>query len=911
MFKAREMQALDAELAAGAVLLVPNFPASTQLTRALVEWRRTNGAPAVQPAPAIAAVDLWLRRLWAELANSLDDPRLALSLLEPDQELLLWRRVIDDSPAGATLLNPEGTAREAREAWNLVLQWRLPTDFVHPLRRDLVEPEACDCFGDWAWHFGKLCAGLGALSLSQMLGHLLDFCETRGEALRAFLPNKLLLHGFSDPPPLYQALLTAIGRLGCSVADLGFDQCQPRAEQRSCQESGEELRAAVRWAAEQLRHNPSAHIGIVAPSFASLQPALDGILRQEFADLPPGSWQVLEPRRLDADPFVHTALQLPLLLDQEMDTLELCALLRSPWLVAADAEANLRGKLERRLRDCGELLTPLTRLREFCAAQRPGEGAPALAGPLLQLHGLFLRLPRQQAFAAWLDFILACWQGLLDEDALLRSGQVATWRSWKAFLEHLQNCDWLQPPCSFHEALATVRGLAAARSLPATPGTARVLLLSPLACAGLRFSHLWCLQTDELHWPGETRLSAWLPWSLQQAHGMPGSDPALHLEQATRRFAALQASTSEHFIASWSQVEEDCRLRPSPLLASLPGAEQEPGSVCATLHPALAQLVGTACERVADAVIVPWREALPFRGDAALLMHQAACPFRAFARYRLRARPLETPRPGLSPAALGTLLHRMMELFWNALQERRALFATSAGVLQQQIERCVAEAVSYTARRYPGTLKPRFRQLEEERLASLLQSWLGAEQERGDFTVLHTEYECEWRHERLLLRIRIDRVDRDAGGDLVLVDYKSGKLPKPRWEETRQDEPQLLLYLQALEQSGRHREPVAALLYARIHVQEPGYSGISAGPGICAGTEFSSNSKLESAHWQELKDRWQSATTLLADEFLRGEARVAPLRKDSCRYCHLHGLCRIGEQQTGEDEDELEESDAD
>src|SRR5690606_13447595 len=305
-------------------------------------------------------------------------------------------------------------------------------------------------------------------------------------------------------------------------------------------------------------------------------------------------------------------------------------------------------------------------------------------------------------------------------------------------------------------------------------------------------------------------------------------------------------------------VEEDCRLRPSPLLASLPATQPPPGSACGTLHPALPQLIGTAGEYVQDAVTVAWREATPFRGDAALLSHQAACPFRAFASYRLRARPLETPCPGLSPAALGTLLHRMMELFWNALHERRALFATGGEELRQEIERCVAEAVGHTARRYPGTLKPRLRQLEEERLAMLLQSWLGAEQERGDFTVLHTEYECEWRHERLLLRIRIDRVDRDAGGELVLVDYKSGKAPKPRWEEPRQDEPQLLLYLQALEQSGRHREPVAALLYARIHVQEPGYSGISAGPGICAGTEFSSNSKLESAHWQELKDRWQS-----------------------------------------------------
>ena len=35
------------------------------------------------------------------------------------------------------------------------------------------------------------------------------------------------------------------------------------------------------------------------------------------------------------------------------------------------------------------------------------------------------------------------------------------------------------------------------------------------------------------------------------------------------------------------------------------------------------------------------------RGGTSIFKDHSACPFRAFAKHRLRSRPLETPRPGL------------------------------------------------------------------------------------------------------------------------------------------------------------------------------------------------------------------------------------------------------------------------
>ncbi|MFZ1007202.1 MAG: hypothetical protein WAN65_10220, partial [Candidatus Sulfotelmatobacter sp.] len=49
--------------------------------------------------------------------------------------------------------------------------------------------------------------------------------------------------------------------------------------------------------------------------------------------------------------------------------------------------------------------------------------------------------------------------------------------------------------------------------------------------------------------------------------------------------------------------------------------------------------------------------------------------------------------------------------------------------------------------------------------------------------------------------------------------------------------------------------------------------------------------------WNALLAHWRTAVTALADEFVRGEARVDPQHgANTCRYCHLHALCRIHER---------------
>src|SRR5690606_18807517 len=70
------------------------------------------------------------------------------------------------------------------------------------------------------------------------------------------------------------------------------------------------------------------------------------------------------------------------------------------------------------------------------------------------------------------------------------------------------------------------------------------------------------------------------------------------------------------------------------------------------------------------------------KGGSAVFKLQAACPFRAFAELRLGARELRQADIGLDAMARGSLMHRVLEKVWHALDSHAQLIAIDASQLQ-------------------------------------------------------------------------------------------------------------------------------------------------------------------------------------------------------------------------------------
>ena len=181
--------------------------------------------------------------------------------------------------------------------------------------------------------------------------------------------------------------------------------------------------------------------------------------------------------------------------------------------------------------------------------------------------------------------------------------------------------------------------------------------------------------------------------------------------------------------------------------------------------------------------------------------------------------------------------------------------------------------------------------LEEKHLAALLLEWFAVELGREDFTVLATEEDRQLTIGGLTLNLRMDRIDELGGGEPLLIDYKTGSTSSVMgWLGDRPRAPQLPLYTQT--------QPVQGIAYAKVRRRSCEYRGLGeceGVPGVSTELTTRQSSQSGAENWPDLVAGWAAVNAELVEDFLAGEASVAPL-KGACEYCNLRPLCRIDTQ---------------
>src|SRR5690606_3531362 len=127
----------------------------------------------------------------------------------------------------------------------------------------------------------------------------------------------------------------------------------------------------------------------------------------------------------------------------------------------------------------------------------------------------------------------------------------------------------------------------------------------------------------------------------------------------------------------------------------------------------------------------------------------------AFAIWRLGARPLPEPEPGLSRALRGELVHRALELFWTVLPDQAALLALDEAARRQHLTAAIGSALDELARRRPELQGPRLRAVETACLLRQLEAWLAVELARPPFAVIAREQRLDLDLDGLGVRLRI------------------------------------------------------------------------------------------------------------------------------------------------------------
>ncbi|MGH8609848.1 MAG: PD-(D/E)XK nuclease family protein [Gammaproteobacteria bacterium] len=846
-------------------------------------WQAQRGRRAWPSARAWQWSD-WLEQLW--LSMHLCEAGASPMLLNRLQEHTLWEQVIRDTPEARELLQPSDIARAAHTAWQVLHAFEISLESPHWR----LSPDS-RAFAVWSKRYASALADgrfLDHARLPTVIAELIP-------QVRFPVPPAVLFVGFDEWDKQQQHLVESLRASGCVLRQSVPREQGKHAVRAAFADPYEEVTAAAIWIGNRLQRHSEQVVGVAVAGLDSYRP----VIGSSFADiLEPGAvlpeafgegscFDISLGRVLVDYPLVRTALQVLALVHEPQALGEMGSLLRSPHIGGAEREMTQRALLDGQLLKRGQARVALDSVRHLAGGQQTqAYHCPILGQALERLQQQVSRVPLRQSAAAWAMAFSQLLHSLgWPGERALSSDEYQTAQAWDKLLQELASLSCVLPQLTYGDALQQLRRAARERAYQAEAPEVPIQIMDIGEVHGMRFDALWVLGLHDERWPPAAEPVPFIPMPLQHQAGIPGASAGPVLARAVATTEQLIGCAPE-VVLSYPQREGDRRLAASPLINPIPAT-----NVNELLHPwpeAYARQIWRQArlDHLNDTSAPPLALHTRARGGAGVIREQARCPFRAFAIYRLGARPLGEGVPGLDRAQRGALVHRVLQDLWSALGSQAALRRLSEPALTKLTREAVKHALE------DAGLDERFRKLEGERLIALIQEWLEVERARAPFEVLATEARREFTIGGLTLEVHIDRIDRLSDGHLAVIDYKTGDAAIEAWFEERPEEPQLPIYALVL------GEDCAMLAFAKLKRGQCSYRGLcaaqEAGPGLAA----LQGSKWANRHpsWEALLAIWRAQIESLAAEFRLGNARVAPKNAaETCRTCALPGLCRIAE----------------
>jgi len=842
-------------------------------------------------SPQILPYRAWLEKLYDSLVLNWDSATFEKwpGFLSESQELWLWEIIIRQTEYGGDLLQARAAAKTAQQARAICLQWHLDLEMLSDL-----PPADTEAFIHWSRQFEEGC-------------RVKDWCEAarlpdlvaeaiRQECLTA--PADIIFAGFDEFSPQLESLLLTIESTGTRVSMLKWP---PPASEVACHALADmesEITQAALWARKMLETDPEQRIGVIV---LDLEAARQKIIRIFDDILHPGLvchtgedlerlYNISLGSPLSDYPMIQTALGILENAGAPISAEDAAQLLRSPFLGGAQTELTRRSILDRDLRKRGE--TDIE-MHPFLAAA-DAAGCRLLGKQLRAFIRVCEAMPQKQTPSGWAQSFAAIlgsleWPG----ERSLSSTAFQTLDAWQEGLARFAAMDRVMGRISREHAVQGLSRLLADTPFQPETGVLPIQVMGVLESAGEAFDAAWIMGLHSENWPPPPRPNPLIPIWLQRKANVVHASAERELAYA-RRVTERLLTCAPRVVISYPCRQGDTQLFSSPLIRQFSVKTQ---TLQTSPPPGFweGMLESAVIEQRSDPNGPAIRDGEFIRGGTGLLKAQAACPFSAFARYRLGAEPLEIPVPGLNAAERGSLVHRCLELVWDRLGAHATLMEKPDADLRAAIEASVQAPLKAMMELKPRTFTDRFLAIEKERLVGLIEEWMMLERQRAPFSVQAREAALPVTIGGLCLKTFADRIDRLADGRLVIIDYKTGTPRLKDWFTERMAEPQIPLYAVSLD------EPLAAVLFGQVRKGDARFLGIAEDEGIAPGVgkiEKESRYSGRYASIAELLPQWRTELQDLAAEVKAGYAVVSPaVPHESCRYCDLGGLCRIKEKE--------------
>lgn len=892
-------QQLDQAIESGATVVTATRRLSREMVNRYDQRQQEQNKTAWQSAD-ILPWDAWLKRTWTNHKTRIENPPLVLS----DQQLLLnWQNIIaadiaQNESDSEPLWHIRSSATAGIQALKLLREWCIdPQAIAESPHRDHR------CFSRWYNQFDQLCNSHHWIDQFQ-IPHLLSELTID--------TSQVLLAGFDRLLPQQTALVERMQQQGIQVSHA------PR-QNRACesincfqfQSEKEHWLGAAGWAREHLEKDPAAKLAIVVSNPGKSRELIDQCLKQILCPE-----HIRSPETNFALPF-HISLGKPLssyppvrqamfvlnaLCRRKQSPEDLCRLVRSSYIGGAKSERIARAQLEQWIRQTQPQDSSYQAVLKFLNErldQHDDQSLSLLHILLSNAHKFLIEISDQDLFAnhatTFAEILsLLGWPGEQSPDT-------ADYQAIEAFriqLRGIGELDLSQSKVRLGEALSVFQHRLDQQVFQIEGNDAPIQVMGVLETSGMSFDHIWFGSLTAADWPNGTRPNPFIPIGLQRLAGVEQASVEENLAYASLQQNRIEKSC-ETLNLGFHRMDGDIALESSPLLAQFKNniqvINETPLPVANVINQTRPTLVTNA-----DNVGLAVEDASAIRGGTSLIQMQALCPRGAYASYRLGAKRLEQNEPGLDAAERGSLVHNALERMWESLQTSEHLQKIDEQSLHSLMQDCAHSASNRY--RLQSSCGDRFFERLKSWLVVTLEEWFSLEKKRSaPFRVLSVEEKTQLVLSELPLDFKIDRIDQLASGELILIDYKTGSQNSINaWREERISAPQLPLY--ALSQHS-HGHSIHAIVFAQVRLGDCAYIGLAKESGFALpeakqirvkGIEEVREFNEQFGSWDQCFTYWRYAMENLAEEFMFGDARVAPGNESVCVNCPTPAICRSG-----------------
>lgn len=845
--------------------------------------------------PVIYALPQWLHMLYQQLLFLKPGTPLLLNEL---QTTLIWQKLLIEQNE-ELIADHWQIIQKLQQAWDFMQRWQIP-----------IQEFTLYDQTDHQWfiqHFQNMeihCQQQNLITLSQ-LPHLI--VQNIDDLLPLPFAN-IECVGFDELTPSDIALFDILQTKNYPIRFTSTEQPAKAVKAYAYNDENEEIYQMATWAFKQYQEG-ATNIACVCPQLMQNREKIQQIFTEIFT-----------PEQLFGQPSLKTPFAItggePLSQQATIsivlsilrtgfyhfDFADLEKLLTTPYWQGGISEQSPRALLAAKLR---EHLFSRVNLFETQLYVQKATDCPMLQTLFNHLINFGQQIKQKRRLNEWIDLITQLlsqlgWPG----ERCLNSDEYQQVEKFQLVLQSLASINAWLDAISYREFITQLQqSLYTTIYQIQTNDHAPVKIVGLLEGAGQQFDAVWMMGLTNESWPAQPSPNPFIPVAIQVKYQLPHCSAEKELN-FSQKMQQRYLNACQTLIFSWAKQQQNMEQTPSTLIKPY-------------VQPSVSFYHTTAMQLP---LLETWHEPtipvteLNYTADSSLLKKQVECPFQAFAHYRLKAKPLEKIYFLTNKKRRGILLHQVLQDFWQKYNSNADL-PQSVDELHQVLREQTEMTVINFYRKTKSLHQKAFIQLEIVRIYQLLCQWISLELQRSDFTIYAIEKNHQVSIGNLTLRLRVDRIDQLANGDLIIIDYKTGTVSEKNWINDQFTEPQLPLYCLLF------KEKIAGLVFAILKPNAMNFRGLTTVSAqlpsmekqqdcgeqikqllLAQGQTISaqvSSKQLQPEILQQLQTIWQKKIEMIASDFMSGIHQLNPLNTQVCEYCQRQSLCRLYELTEG------------